>query len=109
MEHMRRSVPGGWERYSNSPSPPRFSPGQLSPVSPQLSPSRELPPLSESQQAALEESFRANRNPHDSDLMLLAVEQGVDEAQIRRWFSHRLACWRQEQGLEPNGRRVDMM
>jgi len=74
-----------------------------------LSPSRELPPLSDHQQRALELSFAANRNPHQSDLMLLAVELGVDEAQVMRWFSHRLACWRREQGLEPNGRRVDMM
>ena len=28
---------------------------------------------------------------------------------LQRWFGHRLACWRQEQGLQPNSRRVDTM
>ncbi|XP_043232172.1 uncharacterized protein LOC122386732 [Amphibalanus amphitrite] len=83
---------------------------QLCPaVCPQLSPSRELPQLSERQLSVLEASFLVNRNPRHSDLLLLGAELEMDQPQIKRWFCHRLACWRQEQGLQPNGRRVDMI
>ena len=101
---------GAQERYG-SISPPRLSPGQYSPsspqhypaspqfspvspppaslppqlcpaVCPQLSPTRELPQLSDRQLAALETSFRVNRNPRHSDLMLLGVELQLNESQI---------------------------
>ena len=66
---------------------------QLCPaVCPQLSPTRELPQLSEQQLAVLEASFLVNRNPCRSDIMLLGVELQVDEPQVKV-RSSRLVVW----------------
>ncbi|XP_061643363.1 homeodomain-only protein [Phyllopteryx taeniolatus] len=55
--------------------------------------------LSEYQAKVLEENFKANRNPDETTLMLVAAECGLSEAETRNWFELRRAQWRQAEGL----------
>ncbi|KAK7489589.1 hypothetical protein BaRGS_00019223, partial [Batillaria attramentaria] len=73
-----------------------------SPIQAHLSSPHQLPPLALEQQAKLEENFRNNRNPSDLDVVILAAEVGLSEHTVKKWFEHRLACWRQKQGLPAN-------
>ncbi|XP_046993676.1 homeodomain-only protein-like [Schistocerca americana] len=72
-------------------------------VSPQLSPgsnsSTPPPSLTPDQASVLEAQFQRLKNPHPTDLILLAAETGLDERQVQAWFNMRLAAWRKEQGL----------
>ncbi|KAF4533171.1 hypothetical protein B566_EDAN001713 [Ephemera danica] len=56
---------------------------------------------------ALEAHFARVKNPHPTDLLLLAAEIGRDESEVQAWYSQRLAAWRKEQGLNPVSGRVD--
>ncbi|KAL8615731.1 hypothetical protein ACOMHN_007484 [Nucella lapillus] len=67
-----------------------------------LSAPYQLPPLSLEQQGKLEENFKDNRNPSDLDVVIIAAEVGLPEDVVKKWFQHRLACWRQKQGLPAN-------
>ncbi|KAK7109462.1 homeodomain-only protein-like [Littorina saxatilis] len=72
-----------------------------------LSPPHQLPPLELDQQEKLEENFKNNRNPSDLDVILIAAEVDLPEHVVKKWFQHRLACWRQKQGLPANERPVN--
>ncbi|BFY97817.1 hypothetical protein BsWGS_00857 [Bradybaena similaris] len=74
----------------------------LSGIQAALSPSSQLPRLDEDQLKSLENSFQKNRNPSDLDITIIAAEVGLEESAVRRWFEHRLARWRQQQGLPAN-------
>ncbi|GAB6031547.1 hypothetical protein CHUAL_009315 [Chamberlinius hualienensis] len=67
-----------------------------------LSPYYKLPYTRAQQSEHLEQHFNANKNPTSNDLMILAAEVGLSEDDVKTWFEHRLACWRQSQGLPPN-------
>ncbi|XP_076460528.1 homeodomain-only protein-like [Babylonia areolata] len=67
-----------------------------------LSAPHQLPPLALEQQEKLEENFRVNRNPSDLDVIIIAAEVALPEEVVKKWFQHRLACWRQNQGLPAN-------
>ncbi|XP_076464179.1 homeodomain-only protein-like [Babylonia areolata] len=72
-----------------------------------LSAPHQLPPLSLDQQEKLEENFRSNRNPSELDVVIIAAEVGLPEIVVKKWFQHRLACWRQKQGLPANQTSVN--
>lgn len=65
-----------------------------------------LPKLRHDQEEKLEESFVRVKNPSSSDVLLLAMECGMNEESVRIWWAHRLALWRKQQGLPANGRSV---
>ncbi|KAL3859938.1 hypothetical protein ACJMK2_010117 [Sinanodonta woodiana] len=67
-----------------------------------LTPYQSLPRLSLSQTSLLEENFKQNRNPTELDVVLYAAEAGITEEDVKKWFQHRLAVWRQQQGLPAN-------
>lgn len=71
-----------------------------------LTPSSLLPRIRAEQEHVLEENFQRNRNPNDLDLVLISAESGLSEADVKRWYQHRLACWRQQQGLPANSGSV---
>ncbi|CAG5126439.1 unnamed protein product [Candidula unifasciata] len=73
----------------------------------QLSPPNRLPRMSEYQLKLLEKNFQSNRNPSDLDITLIAAEVGLSETEVKRWFEHRLARWRQQQGLPANSGSVN--
>ncbi|BFZ02534.1 hypothetical protein BsWGS_05573 [Bradybaena similaris] len=73
----------------------------------QLSPANRLPRMSEHQLKTLENNFHSNRNPSDLDITLIAAEVGLSETEVKRWFEHRLARWRQQQGLPANSGSVN--
>ncbi|KAG6794939.1 homeodomain-only protein [Apis mellifera caucasica] len=59
--------------------------------------------LTTDQEAVLQEQFnRWPRAPHTADIVLLAAETGLSEADVEAWYSIRLAQWRKEQGLGGN-------
>ncbi|XP_063236751.1 homeodomain-only protein-like [Bacillus rossius redtenbacheri] len=60
------------------------------------------PRISPEQESALEAQFRRVKNPHPTDLELLAAETGLDERDVQVWYAQRLAAWRLEQGLSPS-------
>ncbi|XP_071090530.1 homeodomain-only protein-like [Haliotis cracherodii] len=81
--------------------------GDMAGIQAHLSPSHLLPKIGSEQHKKLEANFRQNRNPSDLDVTLIAAEVGLDEEQVKRWFRHRLACWRQQQGLPANSGSVN--
>ncbi|CAL7938184.1 unnamed protein product [Xylocopa violacea] len=59
--------------------------------------------LTTDQEAVLQEQFnRWPRAPHTADVVLLAAETGLTEADVEAWYAIRLAQWRKEQGLGGN-------
>lgn len=72
----------------------------------QLTPSTRLPKIKEDQERVLQSNFSSNRNPTDLDLTLIAAEAGLSEEDVKLWYQHRLACWRQQQGLPANSRSI---
>ncbi|XP_012260094.1 homeodomain-only protein-like [Athalia rosae] len=55
------------------------------------------------QEAVLQEQFnRCPRAPHTADIVLLAAETGLSEADVQGWYAVRLGQWRKEQGLGGN-------
>ncbi|XP_046590401.1 homeodomain-only protein-like isoform X3 [Neodiprion lecontei] len=79
----------------------------LKSVSPRLSPRGGAEPriirLTTDQEAVLQEQFnRCPRAPHTADIVLLAAETGLSEADVQGWYAIRLAQWRKEQGLGGN-------
>ncbi|XP_017758132.1 PREDICTED: homeodomain-only protein-like [Eufriesea mexicana] len=59
--------------------------------------------LTADQEAVLQEQFnRWPRAPHTADVVLLAAETGLSEADVEAWYAIRLAQWRKEQGLGGN-------
>ncbi|XP_033324723.1 homeodomain-only protein isoform X2 [Megalopta genalis] len=59
--------------------------------------------LTVDQEAVLQEQFnRWPRAPHTADVVLLAAETGLSEADVEAWYAIRLAQWRKEQGLGGN-------
>ncbi|CAK9807588.1 Homeodomain-only protein [Anthophora quadrimaculata] len=59
--------------------------------------------LTADQEAVLQEHFhRWPRAPHMADIVLLAAETGLSEADVEAWYDIRLAQWRKEQGLGGN-------
>nr|XP_022339984.1 homeodomain-only protein-like [Crassostrea virginica] len=72
----------------------------------QLTPSTNLPKTTPEQEKLLQSSFSNNRNPTELDLILIAAEVGLSEDDVKRWYQHRLACWRQQQGLPANSRSI---
>uniref|UniRef100_A0A0B7AEQ7 Homeodomain-only protein n=1 Tax=Arion vulgaris TaxID=1028688 RepID=A0A0B7AEQ7_9EUPU len=85
-----------------SPNKTSILSGKLTGIEAYLSPSSQLPRLSDEQLKSLEENFQKNRNPSDLDITIIAAEIELKETAVRRWFEHRLARWRQQQGLPPN-------
>ncbi|KAJ8316937.1 hypothetical protein KUTeg_004841 [Tegillarca granosa] len=71
-------------------------------LSAHLTPSHLLPKIRVEQEKVLEANFQRNKNPNDLDVTLIAAEAGMLESDVQRWFQHRLACWRKEQGLPAN-------
>jgi len=56
--------------------------------------------LTVNQEAVLQEQFnRWPRAPYTADVILLAAETGLSEADVEVWYGIRLAQWRKEQGL----------
>ncbi|KAK3579942.1 hypothetical protein CHS0354_020838 [Potamilus streckersoni] len=66
-----------------------------------------LPRLSLSQTSLLEENFKQNRNPTELEVVLYAAEAGITEEDVKKWFQHRLAVWRQQQGLPANSGHIN--
>jgi len=62
--------------------------------------------LTEEQIENLERQFSKTKNPHPSEMMLIAAETGVDEEVVKAWFGHRMAMWRRDQGLNPVSGRL---
>ncbi|XP_011691948.1 PREDICTED: homeodomain-only protein-like [Wasmannia auropunctata] len=59
--------------------------------------------LTMDQETVLQEQFnRWPRAPHNADVVLLAAETGLSEADVEGWYAIRLAQWRKEQGLGGN-------
>lgn len=79
----------------------------LTVINAQLSPPNQLPRMAEDQLKALEDNFQNNRNPSDLDITIIAAEVGLSETAVLRWFEHRLARWRQQQGLPANSGSVN--
>ncbi|XP_069674153.1 homeodomain-only protein-like [Periplaneta americana] len=75
----------------------------LKSVSPQLSPNSNPEPrvvrLTAEQEQVLEAQFERLKNPHSTDLVLLAAETGLQEADVQAWYAQRLSAWRKTQGL----------
>lgn len=72
-----------------------------------LQPSYRLPMVQGYQEQYLESVFQRNKNPNVSDLIILAAEVGLPVQAVKVWFEHRLARWRQSQGLPANWRMVN--
>jgi len=62
--------------------------------------------LTEEQQEYLERQFQKTKNPHPSEMMLIAAETGLSEEEVKGWFAHRMAMWRRDQGLNPVSSRI---
>ncbi|XP_052773211.1 homeodomain-only protein-like [Mya arenaria] len=73
----------------------------------QLTPGSRLPRLTVDQMTALEENFKQNRNPNHFELSLISAEVGLSEPDVKVWYQHRLAVWRQRQGLPANSGYVN--
>ncbi|XP_071440727.1 homeodomain-only protein-like [Hetaerina americana] len=93
---------------------PQLSPGSNSAASSNGStfspaPAAFLPPaplVTDAQREALEYQFARLKNPHSTDVMLLAAETGLHEREVQAWFTRRLAEWRRDQGLAGAGGRI---
>ncbi|XP_023242897.1 homeodomain-only protein-like [Centruroides vittatus] len=72
-----------------------------------LSPEWKLPLVKNYQEDKLELAFLKDKNPQSHDLMIIAAETGLDIQEVKVWFEHRLAKWRQSQGLPANGSFVN--
>lgn len=79
----------------------------MSGIQAHLSPPNQLPRVTEYQLKSLEANFKDNRNPSDLDLTLISAEVGLPEEETKHWFAHRLARWRQQQGLPANSTSVN--
>ncbi|PVD29827.1 hypothetical protein C0Q70_09084 [Pomacea canaliculata] len=79
----------------------------MSRIQAHLFPPELLPALTADQEKKLEANFASNRNPSDLDVILIAAEVGLTEYHVKKWFEHRLACWRQKQGLPANSGSVN--
>lgn len=73
----------------------------------QLTPGHQLPRITAEQMMVLETNFKQNRNPNDLEITFIAAEAGMAEADVRLWYQHRLAVWRQRQGLPANSGYVN--
>lgn len=73
----------------------------------QLTPGHQLPRTTAEQMTVLETNFKQNRNPNDLEITLISAEAGMSEADVRLWYQHRLAVWRQRQGLPANSGYVN--
>ncbi|XP_068182605.1 homeodomain-only protein [Antennarius striatus] len=63
--------------------------------------------LSEDQMKVLEEGFvKSGKNPSDVELMLIAAECRLSEADTEEWFRLRNAQWRASEGLPAKGGSV---
>ncbi|XP_014791048.1 homeodomain-only protein-like [Octopus bimaculoides] len=71
-----------------------------------LTPANLLPCVKDEQREILEKNFQANRNPSEFEVEIIATEVGLNSYDVKCWFQHRLACWRQQQGLPANGGSV---
>lgn len=71
-----------------------------------LTPSNLLPRIRAEQEQILEDNFHRNRNPNEFDITIISAEAGLSEDDVRKWYQHRLACWRQQQGLPANSGSV---
>ena len=58
-----------------------------------LSAPHQLPPLALDQQQKLEENFRANRNPSDLDVVIIAAEVGLPEHTVKVGDSGCSSSW----------------
>jgi hypothetical protein len=76
--------------------------GRIGCIEALLLPTSQLPRLADDQLKSLEDNFQRNRNPSDLDIAIIAAEVALKESAVRRWFEHRLARWRQQQGLPAN-------
>ncbi|XP_065351197.1 homeodomain-only protein-like [Cloeon dipterum] len=74
---------------------------------PNMSPQRNVIQITAEQWDALEAQFAKVKNPHPTDLVLLAAEIGLDESDVQAWYTQRIAAWRRSQGLTPYSGRVD--
>lgn len=68
----------------------------------QLTPGYKLPKVRGDQVDVLENNFKQNRNPNDFEIALISAEAGMPESDVKVWYQHRLAVWRQRQGLPAN-------
>ncbi|VDI47734.1 Hypothetical predicted protein [Mytilus galloprovincialis] len=71
-----------------------------------LTPTNLLPRIRAEQENVLEGNFQRNRNPNDLDLTIISAEANLSEDDVKKWYQHRLACWRQQQGLPANSGSV---
>jgi len=62
--------------------------------------------LTDEQQEYLERQFGKTKNPHPSEMMLIAAETGLSEDQVKTWYNLRMQSWRSDQGLNPRGGRL---
>ncbi|CAG7733721.1 unnamed protein product [Allacma fusca] len=62
--------------------------------------------LTEEQEEYLERQFSKTKNPHPSEMMLIAAETGLTEEQVKTWYTLKLENWRRDQGLNPRGGRI---
>ncbi|GFS03098.1 homeodomain-only protein [Elysia marginata] len=100
------ATPGNGRSLSSSSNGSTTSTG-LSGIQAHLSPPSQLPRVTEYQLKSLEANFKDNRNPSDLDLTLISAEVGLPESEVKHWFAHRLARWRQQQGLPANSTSVN--
>jgi len=57
--------------------------------------------LTGEQEEYLERQFGKTKNPHPSELILIAAETGLSDEDVKIWFDRRMASWRRDQGLSP--------
>ncbi|XP_022091631.1 homeodomain-only protein-like [Acanthaster planci] len=55
----------------------------------------------------LEDNFQQNKNMDEITLEIVAAEAGLSPQDTARWFQHRRALWRQNEGLNPNSRTLE--
>ncbi|XP_029830361.3 uncharacterized protein LOC115315265 [Ixodes scapularis] len=100
---------GALEKRPSCATRLRASPAvmSVSAIHASLQPSYRLPMVQGFQEQSLESVFQRNKNPNVSDLIILAAEVGLPVEAVKVWFEHRLARWRQSQGLPANWRMVN--
>ncbi|XP_023714391.1 uncharacterized protein LOC111868189 [Cryptotermes secundus] len=105
VEELKSALVLGEQRYTEILNA-RATEIMLKSVSPQLSPKSNseirVVHLSVEQEQVLEAQFGRVKNPHSTDLVLLAAETGLQETDVQAWYAQRLAAWRKEQGLSTN-------
>ncbi|VVC43079.1 Homeobox domain,Homeobox domain-like [Cinara cedri] len=47
----------------------------------------------------LESQFNKVKTLHSTDLEIIAAELGVNDVDVKKWYTNRLAAWRRSQGL----------